>query len=377
MNRKNGLELIGQTDIEQLKKWEKAQGTPQQVALRSRIGLGIAAGRTDVALAARLKVNRHTIRLWCQRICHDGIGCVWEIASGRGRKPQYKVRRVDKLIRMTLRQRPKGQTHWSCRSMAAKEKISKSTVHRIWQLHNIKPHLTRTFKLSRDPQFIEKLTDVVGLYLNPPQKAIVLCVDEKTQIQAIERTQPGLPLRTGRNATHSHDYKRNGTTTLFASLDMMDGKVIGQFYARHRHQEWIKFLTVLDRSYPSDMSLHVIMDNYGTHKSPAVKAWLKRHPRFFCHFIPTSSSWLNMVERWFKELTDKAIRRGSFANVPVLQKAIEDYLSSWNDDPRPFVWTATVGEIVEKLGRARKKLEEIEPGCTLPRRRKTKKVLNV
>jgi len=273
-------------------------------------------------------------------------------------------------VEATLHSRPKGQTHWSCRSMAAAHGVSKNTINRLWQLHNLKPHLHRTFKLSRDPKFLEKLTDVVGLYLNPPQKAVVICLDEKSQIQALDRTQPGLPLKKGRCGTYTHDYKRNGTTTLFAALDMLDGKVIGQCQSRHRHQEWLKFMRRLDREYPTVLTLHVIMDNYGTHKTPEVKKWLEKHPRFVCHFIPTSSSWLNMVERWFRELTDKAIRRGVFVSVPDLEKAIADYLEAWNENPRPFIWTATVGEIVKKLARARQKLETIKPCCTQPRRRK-------
>ena len=261
--------------------------------------------------------------------------------------------------------------------MAAAQGVSKNTINRLWQLHNLKPHLHRTFKLSRDPKFLEKLTDVVGLYLNPPQKAVVICLDEKRQIQALDRTQPGLPLKKGRCGTYTHDYKRNGTTTLFAALDMLEGKVIGQCQSRHRHQEWLKFLRRLDREYPAELSLHVIMDNYGTHKTPEVKKWLKKHPRFVCHFIPTSSSWLNMVERWFRELTDKAIQHGSFESVPDLEKAIADFLVAWNDKPRPFIWTATVGEIVEKIARARAKLETIKPGCTQPRQRKTQQNGNV
>jgi len=257
--------------------------------------------------------------------------------------------------------------------MAAAQGVSKNTVNRVWQLHNLKPHLHKTFKLSRDPNFLEKLTDVVGLYLNPPQKAVVICVDEKSQIQALDRTQPGLPLKKGRCGTYTHDYKRNGTTTLFAALNMLDGKVIGQCQTRHRHQEWLKFMRRLDREFPRNLTLHIIMDNYGTHKAPAVKAWLVKHPRFVCHFIPTSSSWLNMVERWFRELTNKAIRRGVFVSIPDLEKSIDDYLAAWNENPRPFIWTATVGTIVEKLARARQKLEAIKPGCTQPRQRKTKK----
>jgi len=360
-------------DLKQLEQWVKAHGTPQQVAMRSRIALESAAGRSDLSIAAALEVNRHTVRLWRQRIGREGVGAVWDIASGRGRKARYDTQKQDRIVHATLQERPTGQTHWSCRTMAAAQGVSKNTVNRVWQLHNLKPHLHKTFKLSRDPNFLEKLTDVVGLYLNPPQKAVVICVDEKSQIQALDRTQPGLPLKKGRCGTYTHDYKRNGTTTLFAALNMLDGKVIGQCQTRHRHQEWLKFMRRLDREFPRNLTLHIIMDNYGTHKAPAVKAWLVKHPRFVCHFIPTSSSWLNMVERWFRELTNKAIRRGVFVSIPDLEKSIDDYLAAWNENPRPFIWTATVGTIVEKLARARQKLEAIKPGCTQPRQRKTKK----
>ena len=256
--------------------------------------------------------------------------------------------------------------------MAKAQVVSKDKVCRIWQANQIKPHRTRGFKLSRDPQFLEKLTDVVGLYLNPPTKALVVCVDEKSQIQALDRTQPGLPLKKGRCGTMTHDYKRNGTTTLFAALEVAEGKVIGQCYARHRHQEFVKFLQHLDDEFPSNLKLHVIMDNYGTHKHPRVQSWLNRHSRFIPHFIPTSSSWLNLVERWFGELTGKRLRRGVFVSVNDLKGAIEEFLEAWNTEPKPFVWTATVDSIVEKLSRCRQTLENIKPGCTRPRMRKTK-----
>jgi len=256
--------------------------------------------------------------------------------------------------------------------MARAQGVSRNTVNRLWQLHNLKPHLHRTFKLSRDPKFLEKLTDVVGLYLNPPHKAVVLCVDEKSQIQALDRTQPGLPLKKGRCGTFTHDYVRHGTTTLFAALHVLEGKVIGQCQARHRHQEWLKFLRRLDAEFPSELTLHLVLDNYGTHKEPHVVAWLQRHPRFVCHFIPTSSSWLNLVERWFGELSQKAIRRGAFVSVPNLIEAIEAFLAAWNESPRPFVWTATVENIVAKIQRARAKLEQLKPGCTQARHRKSK-----
>jgi len=309
-------------------------------------------------------------RQWRKRVRDLGIGQVWEIAPGRGRKAHYDQDTRDAIITATLQTKPKEMTHWSCRSMARAKNVSKATVNRLWQEHNLKPHLSQTFKLSRDPKFLEKLTDVVGLYLNPPQKALVLCLDEKSQIQALDRTQPGLPRKKGRCGTMTHDYKRNGTTTLFAALNVLSGQVVGQCYPRHRHQEWLKFLRRLDDEFPKDIDLHLVMDNYGTHKEPHVQAWLKKHPRFVCHFIPTSSSWLNLVERWFGELTQKAIRCGSFVSVPDLQKSIEDFLVAWNLEPRPFIWTAKVEDIMKKINRARAKLEEIKPGCTQPRGKK-------
>ena len=354
----------------QVEQWAAAHGTPQQVALRCRIILAAAAGQQNLTIANQLKVNRHTVELWRRRVRQSGIEQVWKIASGRGRKPRYDQSKRDEIISATLQSKPKGMTHWSCRLMAKAQAVSPSTVNRLWQLHNLKPHLNRSFKLSRDAKFLEKLTDVVGLYLNPPHKALVLCLDEKSQIQALDRTQPGLPIKKGRCSTLTHDYKRNGTTTLFAALNVLEGKVIGQCHPRHRHQEWLKFLRRLDREFPQEITLHLVMDNYGTHKEPSVQAWMKKHPRFVSHFIPTSSSWLNLVERWFKELTDKAIRRGSFVSVPDLQKAIEEFLATWNESPKPFVWTATVQDMMKKIQRARAKLEQIKPGCTQPRGKK-------
>ena len=257
--------------------------------------------------------------------------------------------------------------------MARSQGIGKSTVNTIWNSHKLRPHRSETFKLSRDAHFLEKLTDVVGLYLNPPQQALVLCIDEKSQIQALDRTQPGLPIKKGRCGTMTHDYKRNGTTTLFAALDVLQGRVVGQCFERHRHQEFLRFLRRLDGEFPAPTELHLVLDNYGTHKHPKVKAWLERHPRFAPHFIPTSSSWLNLVERWFGELTSKRIRRGSFGSVPDLKRAIDEFLEAWNEQPRPFVWTATVESIGRKLSRCRQTLERIKPGCTRPPRRKAKK----
>lgn len=354
----------------QLEKWESSPGTPQQVALHCQIILGVLEGQNKVSIAKQLGVSRPTVQLWRRRVVEQGIGEVWQIAPGRGRKPYYDQAKRDGIINATLQSKPKGMTHWSCRLMAEAQEVSKNTVNRLWQLHHLKPHLSRTFKLSRDGKFLEKLTDVVGLYLNPPDKALVLCLDEKSQIQALDRTQPGLPLKKGRCGTMTHDYKRNGTTTLFAALNVLDGKVIGECHSRHRHQEWLKFLRRLDAEFPPGLKLHLVMDNYGTHKEPHVQRWLKKHPRFVCHFIPTSSSWLNLVERWFRELSDKAIRRGSFASVPDLKQAIEEFMQAWNENPKPFVWTASVGEIIAKIERARVKMEQIKPGSTLPRGKK-------
>jgi transposase len=361
---------LSEPDKAQLGAWLRALSTPQQVALRCRIILAAAQGLQDLEIAAELGINRHTAALWRKRVLGEGIGCVWEIAPGRGRKPNYDQAKRQAIIEATLQTKPQGMTHWSCRLLARAQGVSKNTVNRLWQLHNLKPHLSRTFKLSRDPKFLEKLTDVVGLYLNPPQKAVVLCIDEKSQIQALDRTQPGLPLKQGRCGTMTHDYKRNGTTTLFAALSILDGKVIGQCVPRHRHQEFLKFLRRLDKEFPERLQLHLVMDNYGTHKTPEVQRWLKRHPRFFTHFIPTSSSWVNLVERWFGELTRKAVRRGTFVSVPDLIQAIEGFLAAWNQKPKAFIWTAKVQDIMEKLELARTKLESIKPGCTQPRARR-------
>jgi transposase len=372
MPRLNQPLELSKEEQQQLERWLAALGTPQQVALRCRIILTIAAGKAEVVIAAENHVNRKTVRLWRERFQTRGLQGLWEIAPGRGRKATYDSTRIKTVIDATLQSKPKGNTHWSCRTMAAAQGISKSTVSNIWRSHNIKPHRTETFKLSRDPRFLEKLTDVVGLYLNPPDKAIVLCIDEKSQIQALDRTQPGLPLKKGRCGTMTHDYKRNGTTTLFAALDVLEGKVIGDCYKRHRHQEFLRFMRRIDREFPGKTPLHLVMDNYGTHGTSEVQAWLKRHPRFVVHYVPTSCSWLNLIERWFAELTNKRLRRDSFLSVDDLIAAIDEFLAAWNDAPKPFVWTATVDSIVDKLARCRQTLEQIQPGCTLPNSRKRK-----
>lgn len=363
------------TDAErnQLQTWVRAQFTPQQVALRSRILLLAADGKQDLEIADELSVNRHTPALWRKRFQTERLDGVWEIQPGRGRKPRYDEQKIHAIITATLQTKPKGSTHWSCRTMARAQKVSPSTINRLWQEHNLKPHRTRSFKLSRDKQFLEKLTDVVGLYLNPPDKSLVLCIDEKSQIQALDRTQPGLPLKKGRCGTFTHDYVRHGTTPLFAALEILEGKVIGQCFPRHRHQEFLRFLRQMDEEFPEELTLHLVLDHYGTHKHPKVRAWLERHPRFRLHFIPTSSSWLNQVERWFGELTQKAVRRGAFVSVLELEEAIEQFLQAWNESPRPFVWTATVEKIMAKVERARQKLEEIKPGWSIRKKRKKRR----
>ena len=361
---------MSKDELRQIRKWLAALGTPQQVALRCRILNAAGRGQSEAAIAATLHIHRNTVRLWKQRFMEKGLPGLWVIAPGRGRKAIYSAEQVKQVIDATLQSKPKGSTHWSCRLMAASQAMSKSTISNLWRSHNLKPHLTKTFKLSRDPKFLDKLTDVVGLYLNPPDKAIVLCVDEKSQIQALDRTQPGLPMKKGRCGTMTHDYKRNGTTTLFAALDLLQGKVIGDFHSRHRHQEFLQFLRRIDREFASSQPLHLVMDNYGTHGTPEVKAWLKKHPRFVPHFVPTSCSWLNLIERWFAELTNKRIRRGSFRSVADLVTAIQEFLAAWNEKPKPFVWTATVDSILAKLARCRQTLEQIQPGCSLPKTRK-------
>jgi len=372
MSRSSAPVVLSEAQQSQMGQWLGAMGTPQQVALRCRIIEATAAGQSEAAIATAMRVNRKTVRLWRERFLAQGLAGLWEIAPGRGRKPTYTAEQVKAVIDTTLQTKPKGSTHWSCRLMAARQGMSKSTVSTLWRSHNLKPHRTKNFKLSRDPRFVEKLTDVVGLYLNPPDKAIVLCVDEKSQIQALNRTQPGLPLKKGRCGTMTHDYKRHGTTTLFAALDVLQGKVIGDCYKRHRHQEFLKFLRRIDRTFPGDTPLHLVIDNYGTHSTPEVKKWLKAHRRFVVHYVPTSCSWLNLIERWFAELTNKRVRRDSFFSVDELEAAIHEFLAAWNEEPKPFIWTATVEAILAKLARCRQTLEQIQPGCTLPKARKRK-----
>ena len=342
-----------------LEAWVRARNTPQTVALRARICLLASEGISNNAIAKRLSTSRPTVLLWRKRFTERGVLGLSEEAPKGPSKRRLSRSKVEEIIQATLHTKPPGATHWSVRTMAKAQGISPASVARIWQAHGLKPHRVKTFKLSKDKRFVEKLTDVVGLYLNPPDKAMVLCVDEKSQIQALDRTQPGLPMKKGRCGTMTHDYKRHGTTTLFAALNVLDGTVIGSCYPRHRHEEFLKFLRKIDRETPNGINLHLIVDNYGTHKHPNVKKWLSKHKRFHLHFIPTSSSWLNLIERWFGEITQKRIRRGVFHSVPDLIAAIEEYILLNNQDPKPFVWTKKVDEIIQKISRCKAIMETL------------------
>jgi transposase len=368
MGRKPSNLLVSDEHRTVMEDWILAHGTPQQVVKRCQMVLGKAEGKSDSAAAKISGMNRHSCRLWRKRFERGGPDSLWEVEEGRGRKPTPGL--ANRIIEATLHTKPAAETQWSTRTMGKQIGADPSTVYRIWQEHEIKPHLQETFKLSKDPNFTAKLLDVVGIYLHPPQNAFVLCVDEKSQIQALDRTQPGLPIKRGRCGTWTHDYVRHGTTTLFAALNVATGKVCGHCYPRHRHQEFIKFLREIDGEYNNDIELHLVLDNYGTHKHPKVVAWLKRHSRFHVHFIPTSSSWLNQVERWFGKLSGAAIRRGSFSSVPDLIEAILHYITVNNTDPKPFVWKAKAEIILEKIERCRRRLEEIQPGCTARKTRK-------
>lgn len=333
-----------------LKAWVRAKTTPQRVVLRSRICLLAAVGHSNNAIAKRLGISRPTVILWRKRFEKHGPSGIAEDASHGPSSRRIDAQTVKTIVDRTLQTRPPDATHWSSRTLAKEVGVSHSTVARVWEAHGLKPHQTKTFKLSNDKHFVEKLTDVVGLYMNPPDKSLVLCVDEKSQIQALDRTQPGLPMKKGCCGTMTHDYKRHGTTSLFAALNMLDGTVIGTCYPRHRHEEFLKFLRKIDRETPQTLDLHLILDNYGTHSHPNVNQWLEKHPRFHLHFIPTSSSWLNLIERWFAELTRKRIRRGVFRSVPELIFAIQEFIRINNNQPKPFVWTKKVDQILEKVG---------------------------
>jgi transposase len=348
---------VSAADRERMERLVRDRNTPQKVVWRARIVLLASDGMTAEGVAAAAGKSLLTVRRWRRRYVAKGVDGLLKDATRPSRVKPLDPEKIKQVVHMTLHEKPPNATHWSLRSMAKAAGISYSSVQRIWRAHGLKPHLIKTFKVSRDKNFAAKVQDVVGLYLNPPDKALVLCVDEKSQIQALDRTQPGLPMKKGRAGTMTHDYKRNGTTTLFAALSMLDGKVIGACLPRHRGREFLRFLKLIDQQTPADLDLHLVLDNYATHKTPAVHRWLKRHPRFHLHFTPTSSSWLNMVERFFAEITRNRIRRGIFKSVAELEAAITDYLEKHNADPKPFVWTKSAGQILEKVARAKQALE--------------------
>ena len=338
------------------------RNTPRKVVWRSRIVLLSAAGCGTMEIMRRTGISKPTVWRWQARYLEAGVDGLLRDKSRPPGTPPLSAAIKTLVLTKTMRETPPDATHWSVRSMARAVGISHTSVQNIWRAHGLKPHLVDSFKVSSDPAFAEKVEDVVGLYLDPPDKAVVFSVDEKSQIQALDRSQPGLPMKKGRAGTMTHDYKRHGTTILFAALNLLDGKVIGHCMKRHRHQEFIRFLNRIDRQTLPYLDIHLIIDNYATHKTPAVKRWLKKHPRFHIHFTPTSASWLNMVERFFAEITRKRIRRGVFKSVAELEQAIYDYLAIHNHNPVPFVWTATATAILEKTARAKQTLETVRAG---------------
>ncbi len=344
------LSLEQRTVLERL---VRQRSKPARLIERARIVLLAADGLENKQIAKRMRMTPEKAARWRSRFLEGGVAALEKDASRPGRTRIITDRRVKAVVKMTLEETPANATHWSTRTMARAASISEASVRRIWRAHGLKPHQVRTFKLSRDPAFTEKLEDIVGLYLNPPEHAMVLCADEKSQIQALDRTQPGLPMKKGRCGTMTHDYKRNGTATLFAALDALEGQVISMCDDRHRHQEWLKFLRGIDYVVPKDKQIHMIVDNYATHKHPKVERWLRRHPRFHMHFTPTGCSWLNMVERFFRDLTENRLRRGVFRSVEELIAAIDQYIDCHNENPKPFIWTAKATDILEKVKRAR------------------------
>jgi len=336
-----------------LEKLAGSSTSSVRLAHRAKIVLLAAQGLDNQTIATQLDTGRVQVGRWRARYAEAGLKAIEKDLPRGGRKPRIDHQQI---IELTTQTTPRNATHWSTRTMAEVAGVSATTVARVWRAHGLKPHRVKSFKVSRDPQFVEKLEDIVGLYLSPPEHALVLCCDEKSQVQALDRTQPGLPLKKGRAATMTHDYKRHGTTTLFAALNTLDGSVISRCESRHRHTEWLKFLRQIDRETPREKSLHLVCDNYSTHKHAKVRAWLAKHPRFHVHFTPTSASWLNMVERFFRDLTSDRLRRGAFHSVPDLIAAIEGYIATHNENPKPFIWTAQAKDILQKVIRANRRL---------------------
>ncbi|MEQ1887517.1 MAG: IS630 family transposase [Bryobacteraceae bacterium] len=356
MSRTAPTVTISDDDRRQLTTWANGASTAYRLVQRAHIVLMAATGARDIDIARQLRTSRPTVHLWRKRYLAFGLKGIEKDQTRPGRKVALTAAQIKSVVDRTLHTKPPNATHWSIRTMSGATGHSRMAIQRIWSAHNLKPHLVETFKLSRDKRFVEKLKDVVGLYMNPPENALVLSFDEKSQIQALDRSQPILPLRPGIPERQTHDYKRHGTTTLFTALNILDGTVIAKCSSRHRHQEFIKFLNQIDRETPADLGIHLIADNYATHKHEQVKNWLKRHKRFQIHFIPTSSSWLNLVERWFREITTKRIRRGSFQSVEQLIQAIEEYVAHNNANPKPFVWTATADKILAKIAKCKEAL---------------------
>ena len=333
-----------------LEGWTRRRTSAAALSQRARIVLACAAGEGNTHIARRLGVHRNTVALWRGRFLQWRLdGLLDEARPGQPRK--ITDEKVEEVITKTLESAPKNATHWSTRSMAAEVGLNQTAVARIWRAFGLQPHRQETWKLSKDPLFVDKVRDVVGLYLNPPERAVVLCVDEKSQIQALDRTAPILPMRPGIPERATHDYKRHGTSSLYAALDITTGKVIGALHSRHRAIEFKKFLQTIDREVPAELAVHLVLDNSSTHKTPAIKKWLLAHPRFELHFTPTSSSWMNLVERWFGELTNKKIRRGAHRSVRALNADLLDWIKTWNDDPKPYVWTKTADQILESISR--------------------------
>ena len=351
---------LNETERVTLEKWARGKRTQVRLVTRAKIVLLAAQGWLNKDIALKVGVGRDTVGRWRERFSKSRLTGIEKDAPRGGRTPIKRNTQARRIIETTTQDKPDNATHWSTRTLAEHLGVSRSMVQRVWKANGLKPHRVKTFKVSNDKHFIEKMTDVVGLYLNPPEHALVLCADEKTSIQALDRTQPGLPIKKGRCGTMTHDYKRNGTTTLFAALELAEGRLIGTCMKKHRHQEWLKFLRLIDRETPSDLDLHLIVDNYATHKHANVKKWLEKHPRFHIHFTPTSSSWLNLVERWFGEITDKRIRRGVFKSERDLIDAITDYIEKHNANPRTYTWTAKAEDILEKVRRARAVLDKME-----------------
>jgi len=341
----------------ELMQLTRLPSTPQSIALRAKIVLGAAEGIANQTLAVRLATTRMTVLLWRNRYAAEGLAGILEDRPRPGRPKEIAPEQEAEIVEATRSTKPKNATHWTVRTMARSQGVSPASVHRIWQAYGLQPHRVETFKFSNDPQFVHKVRDIVGLYMNPPDKALVLSVDEKSQIQALDRTQPILPLRPGLPERQTHDYVRHGTTTLFAALNVLDGTVIGQCQPRHRHQEFLKFLERLDATIDRKRQIHLILDNYGTHKHPAVKRWFARHPRYHLHFTPTGASWLNQIERWFAEITSKRIRRGTFGSVQELERAIHSYIREKNHERKSFVWTATAAAILRKLRKCKETSE--------------------